>query len=152
MDARRVYREGLGQDATPVRLIVLMYEQLIHDLREAAASIESGNIESRTNQLNHALQVIGELNASLNMEQGQEVARNLAQFYELIRCGLLQVQVRPSRSILEKHISNLLALREAWVEVERRAATTSAVVPRAETPPASEPGGDRPASRGDWRV
>jgi flagellar secretion chaperone FliS len=135
-----------------VRLIVLMYEQLIHDLREAAASIESGNIESRTNQLNHALQVIGELNASLNMEQGQEVARNLAQFYELIRCGLLQVQVRPSRSILEKHISNLLALREAWVEVERRAATTSAVVPRAETPPASEAGGDRPASRGDWRV
>jgi flagellar protein FliS len=150
MNATSAYRQDLGRTANPVRLVVLLYEQVIRDLQEAAAAIANGNIESRTKHLNHALQVLCELNGSLDMDQG-EVAQNLARFYELVRFGLLQVQLHPDRAALEKHIANLLSLREAWVEVERRTAAISAEAVVTETS-AAAPGISATAVRSDWRA
>lgn len=144
MNARSIYRRAQGENATPIRLIILLYEQLIADLRLAGAAIEAGNIENRTLQLSHALAVLGELEASLNLEAGQEVGQNLAHFYQVLRAGLLQVQFRPDPRAMEKHISNLLTLREAWVEVEKQQPTTPPIVSPAE--------GENDWHRSDWRV
>ncbi|HEX6504844.1 MAG TPA: flagellar protein FliS [Terriglobales bacterium] len=148
-DARSVYRQGVGQNANPLRLIVLLYEQLIEDLRRAVQAIEAGDIEGRTNHLSHAMEVLGELNASLNLEDGQEVAENLAHYYGLLRSGLFHVQVHPDRRILEKHIANLLSLREAGIEVEHRHGSASPVT-QTELAANHESGG-RP-SESDWRA
>ena len=149
-DARSVYRQGLGQNANPVRLIVLLYEQLIEDLRRAVRAIDAADVESRTNHLSHAMEVLGELNASLNLEDGHQVAENLAHFYGLLRSGLFHVQVHPDRRILDKHIANLLSLREAWIEVEHRHGTTSPVAAQPDLTSSHETGGQISAS--DWRA
>jgi len=47
-----------------------------------------------------------------------EVAKNLEHFYTLLRASLLEAQINPSKTILETQITNLLSLREAWIEVE----------------------------------
>ncbi len=149
MNARSVYLQSVGQDASPVRLIILLYEQLIADLRRAAEAIEKANVEERTNQLSHAMQVLGELDAALNMQAGLEVAQNLTHFYGLLRSGLFQVQVHPDRRALEKHIASLLLLREAWLEVERQNANSLAPAQSTETPPNLA---DHPqSSAGHWR-
>lgn len=148
-DARSVYRQGVGQNANPLRLIVLLYEQLIEDLRRAAQAIEASAVESRTNHLSHAMEVLGELNASLNLEDGQEVAENLAHYYGLLRSGLFHVQVHPDRRILEKHIANLLSLREAWIEVEHKHGSASPVTQTELT--SNHEVGDQP-SESDWRA
>lgn len=148
-DARSVYRQGVGQNANPLRLIVLLYEQLIEDLRRAVQAIEAGDIEGRTNHLSHAMEVLGELNASLNLEGGQQVAENLAHYYGLLRSGLFHVQVHPDRRILEKHIANLLSLREAWIEVEHKHGSASPVTQTELT--ANHEIGGRP-SASDWRA
>ena len=119
-DPRVAYRQAAGQNANPVHLIVLLYEQLVEDLRRAAAAIDQRDAEARTNHLSHAMEVLGELEASLDMKAGQEVARNLAHFYEVLRSGLLQVQFHPDRRVVERYISNLISMREAWVEVQRQ--------------------------------
>jgi flagellar protein FliS len=119
-DPRVAYRQAAGQNANPVHLIVLLYEQLVEDLRRAAAAIDQRDAEGRTNHLSHAMEVLGELEASLDMKAGQEVARNLAHFYEVLRSGLLQVQFHPDRRVVERYISNLISMREAWVEVQRQ--------------------------------
>lgn len=132
-----------------MRLIVLLYEQLIADLRRAAAAIEKNDVEDRTNQLSHALQVVGELDAALNMQAGLEVASNLNHFYGLLRSGLFQVQIHPDRRVLEKHIASLLSLREAWVEVERRGANPP---PAGTSQPVSSTTSAQPvAAAGKWR-
>jgi flagellar protein FliS len=147
-DARSVYRQGLGQNANPLGLIVLLYEQLIEDLRRAAKAIEDGDVESRTNQLSHAMEVLGELSASLNLQDGREVAENLVHFYGLLRSGLFHVQVHPDRRILEKHIANLLSLREAWIEVEHKHANAS---PTQAEITSKHPSDDN-ISESDWRA
>jgi len=137
MDARSSYREASVRGANPVRLVISLYEQAIEDLRRAVIAMETGAIETRTREINHALMVIAQLQGSLDMERGGEVARNLAKFYGLLRSGLAEAQMKQSARILEQQISQLVVVHEAWLEVER--ATASA------NPPSAGPTSDAPA-------
>ena len=119
MDARSSYREVAVRGASPVRLVICLYEQAIEDLRCAVIAMEKGDIETRTRGINHALTVIAQLQGTLDMERGGDVARNLARFYSLVRAGLAEAQVTQSSRILEQQISQLATVHEAWLEVER---------------------------------
>jgi flagellar protein FliS len=121
MDARTSYREAAVRGARPLQLVILLYEQGIDDLRRALAALQRGDIETRTRQINHALVVIGHLQASLDMEQGAQVARNLQRFYHLLRDSLVTAHGKQSVTILQEGITDLMSLREAWIEVERSA-------------------------------
>jgi flagellar secretion chaperone FliS len=122
MDARSAYREAATRGASGVRLVVLLYEQAIHDLRRAAISIEQGETELRTQAINHGLTIICHLQCTLDRERGGEVSRNLDRFYNSVRAQLLEAQIRVSREILNQQITFLLELREAWVHVESASA------------------------------
>jgi flagellar secretion chaperone FliS len=149
MDPALTYRQSQGQNASPVRLVVLLYEQLIKDLQRALQALEQSHVEERCRAIDHALMVAAELQARLDMEHGGEVARNLERFYEVFRASLLEAQIKRSKAIFQDQIANLLSLREAWLEVEH---TTEPVV----SPPAPfSPNGEPPSSTspsGDWTV
>lgn len=113
------YREAAVAGASPVRLVILMYEQAIQDLRRALAAHTAGDIEGRTREINHALLVIGHLQATLDKDQGGKVAENLARFYEQLRAGLMEAQCRQSATSLEQQIAHLMLVHEAWREVEK---------------------------------
>ncbi len=115
MDPRRQYQQASGQGASGVRLVVLLYEQIIHDLRRAIQAIERHEIEDRTNCINHALQVISHLQCTLDISIKANVIQNLARFYHVLRNALVQAQAAGSREILEQQIAALLQVREAWV-------------------------------------
>jgi flagellar secretion chaperone FliS len=123
MDARSSYREAAVRGASPVRLVICLYEQAIEDLRLAVVAQEKGDIESRTRRINHALMVIAQLQGSLDMERGGEVAKNLLRFYSVVRAGLAQAQATQSTRILEQQISQLATVHEGWLEAERAIAT-----------------------------
>lgn len=114
------YRQDTGHSASPVRLVVILHEQLVHDMQRALTAIEKQDIEGRAREINHALLIVGQLQGSLNYAQGEEVARNLDSFYHLLRANLMQAHVQISSAILQKQIGYVLELREAWIEVERQ--------------------------------
>jgi flagellar protein FliS len=126
MDARSSYRESAVRGASPVRLVICLYEQAIEDLRRSVIALEKVEIEARTRCINHALMVIGQLQGSLNMERGGDVARNLERFYNQLRTGLIEAQQKQSARMLEERISQLVTVYEAWLEVER---TTAGPIP-----------------------
>jgi flagellar protein FliS len=128
-NARNAYRESNVRGATAVRLVVLLYEQAVQDLRQAAQAMDENNVERRTNCLNHALEVIGRLQGTLDMERGGQVARRLLDFYQALRANLWQAQVFMSKTVLLQQIKDLLVLREAWMEVDR--AESAASIPDA---------------------
>lgn len=105
--------------ASPVRLVICLYEQAIEDLRQAVIALEKGDIEARTRGINHALMVIGQLQGSLDMQRGGEVAGNLYRFYNVVRASLAEAQLKQSERILEQQIAQLVLIYEAWLEVER---------------------------------
>ena len=120
-DARTAYNQGSTATVSPVGLVVLLYEQAAKDVREALKALRAGNIERRTFEIDHALLVVGQLQATLDINRGGEVAVNLDRFYNQVRSRLLQAQIQASAEILEEQMNLLLSLRETWQEVERRA-------------------------------
>ncbi|HWY57974.1 MAG TPA: flagellar export chaperone FliS [Terriglobales bacterium] len=129
MNPTSAYRETAIRGAGPVRLVVLLYEQMIEDLRQAVNAIKQNQIELRTNKINHAISVIGYLQSSLNKQAGGQVALNLEFFYEQLRGNLAKAQFCASQRILLQQITDLLALREAWSEVERAETVASRAKP-----------------------
>jgi flagellar protein FliS len=132
------YREAAVAGASPVRLVIFLYEQAIEDLRRAIAAQSQGNVEGRTREINHAILVIGHLQATLDAEQGGKVAANLALFYQHLRAELVEAQCRQSVKVLEQAITQLTQVHGAWCEVESAmtAATTS----------------ETPQSHSDWNA
>jgi flagellar protein FliS len=111
------------QGATAVGLVILLYEQAIEDLRKAAAALEAGRVEERTQAINHALAVIAYLESSLNFEQGGTCARVLERFYHLMRSRLCLAQREQSPSLLRELMEQLMLVRGAWIEADRGADT-----------------------------
>jgi len=150
MDAGRLYREGTIEGASAVALVARLYEQIVKDVRQALNALEQNNVELRTKKINHAILVIGYLESQLNHEAGGQVAEDLRNFYRTLRQNLVQAQFKRSKLLLAQLITDLLAVREAWLEVERaeRAAMADAarLVPAtADTSSASR------AAHVDWK-
>jgi len=148
MNPTSAYRETAIRGAGPIRLVVLLYEQMIEDLRQAVNAIKLNQIELRTNKINHAISVIGYLQSSLNKQAGGRVALNLEYFYEQLRGNLAKAQFCVSQRILSQQITDLLALREAWSEVERAETTAPKPYP---VPLTVDPSSSTPRAFADWK-
>jgi len=106
--------------ATPVGLVILLYDLVIESLARAIHEIDAGNIEARTADLNHALAVIGELQRSLNFEVGGEVAKRLTDLYDVSRNKILEANIKSNKDIIERLSRVLCSVREAWQVVEQK--------------------------------
>ena len=119
MNVRQSYREAAVRGASSLQLVVRLYEQILEDLRQVELAIEEKDIRWRTDRINHAILVIGHLQSTLDFSQGGEVAKILDEFYNTLRQNLVQVQFFPSQRGIRQQITDVLAVREAWIEVER---------------------------------
>jgi flagellar secretion chaperone FliS len=146
---RHAYRENDVRGATAMRLVILLYEQLIHDLNQAAEAIERNDIELRTERINHAILVIAHLQSPLDFAAGGKVAHDLDLFYNTLRKRLVEIQFRPSKNAMRQQITDLLTVREAWIEVER-SEKLAAVSPH-ETAPAGGTASQSTVARMNWK-
>ncbi|MGB8014257.1 MAG: flagellar export chaperone FliS [Terriglobales bacterium] len=126
MNIQQSYREAAVRGASPMELVVRLYEQMIEDLRQAESAIEKNDITLRTDRIKHAILVVGHLQSSLNLDQGGKVAQDLDDFYNTLRQSLVWVQFHPSKRAVTQLITDLLAVREAWIVVERSEKPASA--------------------------
>ncbi len=118
-NARTSYRENEVRGASPVRLVVLLYEQLVQDLLQAMRALEQNDISLRTQHINHAIVVIGHLQSALDFEKAEKPAKALDSYYSTLRQNLVAVQFFPSKEGLQRQLTDLLSLREAWLEVDQ---------------------------------
>ncbi|MGA2358573.1 MAG: flagellar export chaperone FliS [Terriglobales bacterium] len=148
MNIQQSYREATVRGASPVELVVRLYEQVIEDLRQAAIAIEHNDIMLRTKRIKHAILVVGHLQSSLDFAKGGKVARDLDSFYNAVRQSLVWVQFHPSKRGVTQLITDLLAVREAWIVVDRAdrpsAASAAGMV-------ASAAGAESDHVRVDWK-
>lgn len=113
-DAQRAYRESAVRGASPVGLIVILYEEIIHSMRKAERAVHSGNIEERTRSLNHALAVVGHLQGILDFEKGGQVARDLSAFYDAARSKILDANMKNDGAAIEWIVTQCSVIKQAW--------------------------------------
>ncbi len=103
------------------RLVVLLYDGAINFLKNAKKSIQEGNTEGKCNNINRAQDIIQELEHSLNMKEGGEIAKNLMSLYRFMFTHLVKAKIsRDGTQQMDEVISMLSSLNEAWREVITR--------------------------------
>jgi flagellar protein FliS len=123
------YRQLAVQGATPLGLVVMLYDGAIAALHRALAAIEAHDVEKKCHHLGRALAIIVQLEGTLNFERGGEVAQTLRSFYVYARAQAMKANLENSAEILRSLIENFATLREAWQEGERRLATRNTSLP-----------------------
>jgi flagellar protein FliS len=135
------YRRAAVQNASSVGLIIILYDLLIQDLRQAMDAIDRRDIEGRATAIKHAFLVLQQLEGSLDHENGREAAENLSKFYAVMRARILQAHIKISSEILSEQVRLLLDVRHAWQQVDpANLATVASSVPSAGTVPAATSG------------
>jgi flagellar protein FliS len=130
------YREADVQGASPVEVVIMLYDVLARDLKRVIAAIRAGDVQERDNQSNHGFQVLQELECSLDMERGGSTAKDLSRFYSHVRAKLMEVQFKLDPALLERQIEMLMELRRGWVQ----AMAAPEVTPMAMVPASPGPG------------
>jgi len=168
-----LYSQGNAHGASPLGLVVALYDTILRDLRRAGDAIAQGDVEKRTFELNHALRVIAELENVLDFERGSDAAPKLKNFYVVMRGMILDASIKNSREALHQLWEIFATVRKAWNEAERKMknagdlgnpvspaapAALSVAPPLLNIPPANQPAvaqrepfsaADVP-SRGNW--
>lgn len=117
-DVRLSYQENALCGATPIQLVVILYDAAIEDMRQALEAMKAGEVEARAAALRHALLVLQQLQGTLDFEKGAHVARQFEQFYNLIRGKLLEAQLRNSCELMQQQIQYMSEVRSCWIQAE----------------------------------
>lgn len=85
---RAVSSHGLVADASPTRLVQIMFEHILSNLATAQGCMERivnnrpvSDVVAKGTAMGKAIRLIGQLNGTLDMERGGEVAENLRSLY-----------------------------------------------------------------------
>src|ERR1700724_2914988 len=85
---RAVRSHGLVADASPARLVQIMFEQILADLAPTQGcmgrirnNVPVSDVVTKGKSLGKAIRLISELDATLDMERGGQIAQNLRNLY-----------------------------------------------------------------------
>lgn len=102
-----------GKSMSPERLIVLLYERLSRDLRDALHAIDAEEREQRHNALVHAQQIVEELSYAVRPDIWDGGDR-LISLYDFVLELLVKGNVAADRLAVEHASSIIDGLADAW--------------------------------------
>jgi flagellar protein FliS len=114
------YLENEVLSADPIGLVQLLYAGAIDAIRKARVFLQEGDIHGRSATIVKAMQIILELQSSLDLERGGEIAVNLARLYAYIQERLAEANARQALAPLDEVLQLLLILNEGWEQAARQ--------------------------------
>lgn len=119
------YQEAAVGNANAIELVIMLYDILARDLHGAIEAMEAGNIELRSAKLKHGFLALQQLEGSLNMDGGGELAANMSRYYSILRAQMMKAQIEQDAGVLRELVQLLFSVREAWVELNGRLAVSA---------------------------
>ena len=98
-------------------LLLMLYEGAINFLCQAKDEIEKKNYAEKGMLISKAMDIIAELDGSLNMEKGGELSKNLHQLYMFCNSHLLKASIKMNAKFVDDVINILEGLRSAYAQI-----------------------------------
>ncbi|WP_415854925.1 flagellar export chaperone FliS [Sinomonas sp. G460-2] len=111
--AREQYNRDAILSASPARLLTMLYDRLLLDLRRAEIAQNAANWPSASENLLHAQDIVAELTATLRPD-GWDGADGLRAIYEYVRVALVNANIHRDVARTREAIGLLEPLQEAW--------------------------------------
>ncbi|BBD08638.1 flagellar export chaperone FliS [Desulfovibrio ferrophilus] len=115
-------------------VLLMLYDGAIKFLNQSKVKIEEKNYAEKGILISKAMDIIGELDSSLNPEKGGEVAQNLHQLYFYCNARLLRANMDMNTELVDEVVRILSSLREAFETIKGDApevAAPTGAVPQA---------------------
>lgn len=103
--------------ADPHGLVLMLLEGAISSLVFARKEIDAGNISAKGEAISKAIRIISELDTSLNIEAGGEIAANLRTLYDYMGTSLLEANLKNDVRKLVEVVQLLSELKTAWLGI-----------------------------------
>lgn len=132
----KAYKEASVKTASQGKLVVMLYEEAVKQLENSIEMIDDGNkieatkIENFGNALQKVEDIITELEVSLDMERGGEIAKNLMSLYVFFNKQLLEATISHDKKIITSIKDQMATLRDAWIQAANSTANTEAPMPQ----------------------
>lgn len=121
---RSVRNHGLVAEASPARLVQIMFEQILAHLATAQgcmSRIENNmpvsEVIAKGKALGKAIRLIDQLNNTLDMERGQKIAENLRALYVYMMARLTQANVTNDSHIVAEVASLVQKVKTGWDQI-----------------------------------
>lgn len=119
----RVNVESHVLSASPHKLIDLLFENCLRQIKTARVHLEQGNISAKGEAIGKATDIVNKgLLAAVDKDKGGEVAERLESLYLYVAEQLVQANLHNDISKLDTSETILTQLAEAWKEIATEAA------------------------------
>ena len=114
MNPAAIYQDNAVTTQSRGRLVVLLYDGAIKFLKLAIAAINNGNYADKGLYISKSQNIINELNTTLDMEIGGEIAQNLRQLYQFMGRHLNEANMESDPKKAQEVIDLLEELNQGW--------------------------------------
>ena len=118
MNPWKSYRQIATQTAPPGQLVLMLFDGAIRSIDRALQGFTRSDIGERNatihNNLQRAMEIIRELNDSLDLESGGQLAETLQHLYLFFENRLIESNLKKSRKGIDEIMPMIKQLRDAW--------------------------------------
>lgn len=118
--AYNAYKEASVKTASQGRLVVLLYEEAVKQLT-LASSLFNQNLKVPVKDIERfgkcilkTQEILTELQVSLDMEKGGEIAKNLMSLYIFFNKQLTDANIKKDKTIIDSVLKMMSELCESW--------------------------------------
>jgi flagellar protein FliS len=95
----------------------MLYDGALRFLGEASAAAARNDLRGRTQAISRVLAIVAELQNTLDLEQGGDVANQLDDLYTYITSRLLDVALKKDVTAIDEARKLLTPIRDAWSQI-----------------------------------
>ena len=111
------YRQAELQTRTPLELVVMLSDGAIRFSGQAREAMLVRDIQRRRVNINRAMDIVSELQNTLDMDAGGKLSRDLDALYSYVRDRMLEASIKQDIRPLDEAIRILGTLREGWAGI-----------------------------------
>lgn len=131
------YRRTEVQSRTPLELVVMLYDGALRFAALADDAMRRGDIAARRDATSRLLAIVSELQSTLDLERGGEVAAQLDGLYDYMTRRILDVTAHNDEAALEEVRGLIATLRDGWQAIAAAVGLPDPVVVAAAHPEAT---------------
>ena len=135
---KKAYRQNQLEGMPPERVTLMLFDGALGFIDGAREATLAGDHANRGQRISRALAIVGELQATLNLEQGGEIAQNLLGLYDYLTRELLKANLHADAELLT-HIATILRdVRTGWAEMVEQVAAERIMSTGDQKPPSGQ--------------
>jgi len=108
------YRQTHVRSSTPLELVVMLYEGALQRMAIARDALVRRDIPTRRDAISRTLAILDELQGSLDLERGGQIASELDRLYAWMSGRLMDAAIAQDPAPIDEVRPVLEGLRDAW--------------------------------------